>query len=99
VLGTLFSGRVLQFYGRISYSLYLVHVSIGLRFVAVTHKRVWPQIGASTGVVELIGGLAVSTLAAWCVYRAVELPSVELAKRFKLPARVSIAGPAIVGSG
>jgi len=69
--------RPLQFLGRISYSLYLVHF-IGATLVKIGMSR----LGGSVGGALLLFAAAnvVSILAAWVMYRLVEAPSLRLTK-------------------
>ncbi|MFL5637927.1 MAG: acyltransferase family protein [Gemmatimonadaceae bacterium] len=84
-LETLLSGRVIQFLGRISYSLYLIHLSIGWRFISVIRRKVGPELGPLMGSATFIGGVLVSVIAAWLMYIALEAPSVRLARKIRLP--------------
>jgi peptidoglycan/LPS O-acetylase OafA/YrhL len=82
-LGTWLNWRVLQYLGRISYSLYLIHFPMSH---VVTTLGAWmlgddPSPAAATAwqVVALIFSL----MAAHTLYTFVEAPSVRLAARFK----------------
>lgn len=70
-----FGGRVLTWMGTISYSLYLMHVPIGGKIVDLgtrfRHGQLIPSL-------FLIAATAGSILAAWMLYRLVELPSQRL---------------------
>lgn len=77
-----FSGpqwRPLFVLGAISYSLYLVHVPIGGRFVNLFQRflpeTVWVDLALS------LGGLGMSLCAAWLFWRWIERPAIELARR------------------
>lgn len=79
-LETLSLGRTGQFLGRISYSLYLTH-ALSVEAVLWTTRHLW---GETRGVMSgffLAVPLAIAVAAGF--YRAVELPSVRFAARFK----------------
>jgi peptidoglycan/LPS O-acetylase OafA/YrhL len=82
-LGTWLNFRVLQYLGRISYSLYLIHFP-------VSHLVKWVGVRLSgespapiVAVFWLILSLVFSILAAHIMYTFVEAPSVRLAARLK----------------
>lgn len=80
-LGTLMKGPVLQFFGRISYSLYLVHTIVLYSFVNVVARLLKPSMPVT--IAALLGGMAVSIFVAWMLYLCVEKPSTQFAKRFR----------------
>ena len=86
LLVTLLSGPGLQFLGRISYSLFLIHVPIGSRFIAVCLRTLPEQPGVAMRVTLLGAGLCVSIIAAWLFYIVLERPSLKFAHRVRLPA-------------
>jgi peptidoglycan/LPS O-acetylase OafA/YrhL len=72
--------KVLVFLGFISYSLYLLHVPIGGRVINLAGRlpHTMPvELGAETAA------MAVSLIAAWLLYRLVELPSQKWSARFR----------------
>lgn len=71
----------LQYFGRISYSLYLVHTVIGMRIITIGYRI----SGNSTGVslVWFTLAFATSIAAAHLMYLFIEKPSIELSKRLK----------------
>jgi peptidoglycan/LPS O-acetylase OafA/YrhL len=73
------SSRGAQFLGRISYSLYLVHIPLGIGSANI----IWSCTDQSTRAALLCGAVAVavSLTAAWLMYRMVEGPSVLVSKR------------------
>ena len=86
---TWLSWQPLQFLGRVSYSLYLVHVPI-LGVLLGVQKRV--ALGSTAGVVFFLAvGLSMSIAGAYLMNLAVERPSIRLAARFKLK-RDDLAG-------
>jgi peptidoglycan/LPS O-acetylase OafA/YrhL len=66
----------LVFCGEISYSLYLVHFPVG-----VAAMRLSQLLGLGWGL-RVAAAFASSLLAAWLLYRLVELPSHRLSRRF-----------------
>jgi peptidoglycan/LPS O-acetylase OafA/YrhL len=74
------------FFGAISYSIYLLHPIAGL-----VVRRYLPGAGP---VLDAIAGLSLAVLAAWVVFRLVELPSQRLGK--KIAARVQPSIPVAV---
>jgi peptidoglycan/LPS O-acetylase OafA/YrhL len=75
--------RSLLWLGRVSYSLYLVHIPI-LYVITQTIGQSWSVVQTSIVVIPL------SLVAAELMARAIEFPSVELGK--KLSARLPVAG-------
>ncbi len=70
--------RVLRFFGKISYSLYLVHVLIGGRVINVFDQFVHNEILRSIGVFIALG---IAIFAAWIFYIIIEKPSMILSKK------------------
>jgi peptidoglycan/LPS O-acetylase OafA/YrhL len=75
-------GPLWQYFGKISYSLYLVHWTIGYRIMnfAVKRSADWPVAAFAACIAAIVGSIA----AAHLLYAFVERPSMELAKRLKL---------------
>jgi peptidoglycan/LPS O-acetylase OafA/YrhL len=86
-LETLFSSSAIQFLGEISYSLYLIHLSIGWRFISIFRKEFGPQLGPAMGTTAFVGGIVLSVIAARLMYLAIEAPSVSFARQVRLPRR------------
>jgi peptidoglycan/LPS O-acetylase OafA/YrhL len=84
-LETVFNSSAIQFLGEISYSLYLIHLSIGWRFISIFRKEFGPQLGPGMGITAFVGGIALSVVAARLMYLAIEAPSVRFARRVRLP--------------
>jgi peptidoglycan/LPS O-acetylase OafA/YrhL len=88
---------LLQYFGRISYSLYLIHTVVGGPFVNYFRERLFgaaPSLPAAVGL--FVTGSVVSIVGAHLLYRFVEKPSVEFAKRLKLKDATRPASPARV---
>jgi peptidoglycan/LPS O-acetylase OafA/YrhL len=77
-LGVWLSSRPFQYLGRISYSLYLVHGSVGGRAMNAI-RRLLPQ-GAWADLVAAGLGLVVAIASADVLWRLVERPSIELGR-------------------
>ena len=71
-------GKILIWLGLISYSLYLVHVPVGGKIIDLGARYTHGAIGQ---IIVLIAAVACSILAAWVLYRAVELPSQRFSSR------------------
>jgi len=81
------AGPVIQFLGRISYSLYLIHPVVGWRFVSVVKEIFGPDLGVILGSLTLLGGVLISVASAWLMYVALEAPSLQFAHKIGLPKR------------
>ena len=79
-MGTWLSGPVIQFLGRISYSLYLIHVAIGTRVIILGGRYTGDSVGPRLLVRGL--GLFASIAAATAMYLLIERPSMRLSHRF-----------------
>lgn len=79
-LSTWLSWRWVQYLGRISYSLYLIHIVIGTRFITLFGKANTPP---SKALLLLVIGIGASIVAADLLNRFVERPSMDFAARFK----------------
>lgn len=79
------SGALLQFLGRISYSLYLVHGTVGWRFIALCRELMGGSLGPVMALLVFLGGVCISITAAWIMYRLLEVPSIAIARRVSLP--------------
>jgi peptidoglycan/LPS O-acetylase OafA/YrhL len=84
----------LQFLGRISYSLYLVHIPIGWAGIAVVGRILQHESPLFAVGVGLFG-MAISLVAASLMYRLIEAPSVRISRRIgdKCSGRVRCAEP------
>jgi peptidoglycan/LPS O-acetylase OafA/YrhL len=84
--------------GTISYSLYLVHFDVGRRVVAIGSSFT-NGVMAYDALLLFVGILA-SAIAAWAVWRFIELPSQTASKTFAFGAREPrrVPGATTVGS-
>jgi peptidoglycan/LPS O-acetylase OafA/YrhL len=71
--------RFVQFLGAISYSFYLLHVPVGGRVINLATRLNLSELG-KLGAVTVASGL--SLVAAYVLYRLVEVPAHRLARRF-----------------
>jgi peptidoglycan/LPS O-acetylase OafA/YrhL len=86
-MGDWLASRPIQFLGGISYSLYLLHSSVGDRFIALTGLVAPAPLGPASALVLLVASVALSVVCSWCLYRVVEKPSIALGRRVSLPRR------------
>jgi peptidoglycan/LPS O-acetylase OafA/YrhL len=73
-----FGGKTLTWLGLISYSLYLMHVPIGGKIIDLGERFAH---GKTEVALVLAAATSGSILAAWVLYRAVELPSQRFSSR------------------
>ncbi|MEX2049010.1 MAG: acyltransferase [Gemmatimonadota bacterium] len=90
-MSTMLSGGPIQFLGRVSYSLYLLHLVTGWRFIALMKEVLGPQLSLGVAILVLAGGIAVSIGSAWAMYRLLEAPSMRLARTVRLQGRQDAA--------
>ena len=92
MLGTFMGGPVLQYFGRRSYSLYLLHLPIGWRAITLGQMVLGDSIGAGAAWGLFLGGVAVSVVAAELMYRLVERPTIAWSKRVSMVRKPRPAG-------
>lgn len=98
-----FNNPVANRLGDVSYSLYLLHIPIGVSVVGLLSSRL-PFSGSYIGLLDVVG-LAASVGAAAVMYHFIEKPSQELSSairfvhRVKPPVRQESAKPMAVGAG
>jgi peptidoglycan/LPS O-acetylase OafA/YrhL len=83
--------RPLMFFGNISYSLYLVHIPIGVRVMKLGKHFTsgpWQELAVT------LAALAISVIAAYIFYRLFEKPCSDLSQRIKLRKRAALAAVA-----
>jgi peptidoglycan/LPS O-acetylase OafA/YrhL len=79
-LASLTLGSVLQYLGRISYSLYLVHMLVGTPLVRFGLRR-FGRMDFAHASLLMLGAIAISVAAAHVLYVAVERPAVRWSHR------------------
>jgi peptidoglycan/LPS O-acetylase OafA/YrhL len=84
-MSTMLRGNAIQFLGRISYSLYLIHLPVGWRFISLFRRKLGPALGPGLGSAAFLGGAGLSIVVAWVFYAALEAPSVNFARSIRLP--------------
>jgi peptidoglycan/LPS O-acetylase OafA/YrhL len=84
-LGTALDYRWLQYLGRISYSLYLIHFPVAhvVTTIGHEHMRANDSLNPWAAAACLVAALAACLAAAHLLYTFVEAPSVRFAARFK----------------
>jgi peptidoglycan/LPS O-acetylase OafA/YrhL len=80
-------GPTMQFLGRISYSLYLLHVCVGWRAVVLVRELFGASYSTLHAYAAFAIGMAASITAAWVMYALIERPSIALARKIRLPQR------------
>lgn len=94
-LETALSGRITQFLGQISYSLYLVHPLLGNRVLRRITASFVPPPSGLTAIALLVGATLLCIAASTVFYLLVEQPSQQLSKRIRLVPRRAAAKAAI----
>jgi len=89
-MGTWLSSRPLQFLGRTSYSLYLIHSVVGWRLIKLLGSWVEPDPALYLLIVLFIAGVAISILVAWAMYILVEKPSLAICRSISLDKPVDL---------
>lgn len=84
-------GPTMQFLGRISYSLYLLHVCVGWRAIVVVRELFGDSYSTVHAYAAFAIGMASSIVAAWVMYVIIERPSIALARKIRLPQRRTTA--------
>jgi peptidoglycan/LPS O-acetylase OafA/YrhL len=80
-LGNWLSARWMQYLGRVSYSLFLIHYPVGWLVLALGSR--WDNNNPWIALAWFAAALAASIPAAELLYRAVERPCLRLSARFK----------------
>lgn len=93
-------GPTMQFLGRISYSLYLLHTAIGWRATALTRELLGSHYSTVGAYFAFFVGLTASIIGAWLLYVLIERPAINIARKVRLPQRRDAAAPtAVVAAG
>ena len=82
-----FEGATMQFLGRISYSVYLLHVAIGWRATVLVRELIGSHYSTFWAYVAFAVGMLASILAAWIAFLLIEQPAIKLARTIELPKR------------
>jgi len=85
IMHTTLVNRPIQFLGKISYSLYLIHLPVGWRLITLTKMLGGPVLSPVASSLVFLAAIFVSIVAAWIFFLAVEAPSIRLAKRVEVP--------------
>ena len=80
-----FHNRALDLVGDVSYSLYLLHLPIGVGVIACLSHWL-PYSGSYIGVLDVIG-LAASGAVAWIMYQIIEKPSQDMSSAVRFAHR------------
>ena len=80
-------GPALQYLGRISYSLYLVHMLVGTPLARFCIRMFGKRVDGIHAVALMVAGIAVSIAAAHAMYVLVERPAMRLSHRLRRPAK------------
>jgi len=86
------TGPFMQFLGRISYSLYLLHLPVGWRTVVIAREVIGDSYDTAWAWLVFGLGLGSSVLASWLMYVLIEGHAIRLARKIKLPQRRARAG-------
>jgi peptidoglycan/LPS O-acetylase OafA/YrhL len=80
-------GPAMQFLGRISYSLYLLHLCIGWRATVLVRELFGSAYSTAAAYFAFAVGMAASIVAAWAMHALIETPSINVARKIRLPQR------------
>ena len=90
------AGPVWQYLGRVSYSLYLLHPTIGWTTVSVLKKVLGNATGVWHGLGYIVIGFAVSLVASHLAYLLIEKPSIRWSHKVRLRKEAPVAGASVV---
>ena len=91
-----FHNRAADFVGDISYSLYLLHLPIGVAVIGCLSHWL-PYSSSYIGVLDVVG-LVASGLAAWIMYQLIEKPSQVMSSAIRFAHRAVESPPAAVAA-
>ncbi len=83
-LGTLSLGRVMQFLGKISYSIYLLHMVVGTRAVHLVMRHYGYHLNVWQSMLAIVIGLVVTITGSYLNYRLIEKPAQNLSRRISM---------------
>ena len=87
---SLLVGPAMQFLGRISYSLYLLHLCVGWRVVVLVRELFGDSYSTSHAYVAFFIGMMASIVSAALMYLLIERPSISFARKIRLPQRLAV---------
>jgi len=96
-MATVLSNRIVQFFGTISYSLYLFHEPVGWRWIRLVGAFISPDSPVAIVVAVFGSGCVVAVAVSWALWRLIEVPSMRFSKRVGLPRRRPSASDAHSG--
>lgn len=82
-LDNFLSGRVFQYLGAISYTLYLVHPDVGWKAISLGQRFFGSEMSAPATLFVFLSAIGVAIVTAHVFHVAFEKPSLRLAKRLK----------------
>ncbi|GAF96236.1 unnamed protein product, partial [marine sediment metagenome] len=80
-------GRAVQFLGAISYSLYVLHTTIGWRLVRLSGSFIDENSPRPVMILGFSASIAICVVTAWIGWRLLEKPSMRFSQRIVLPQR------------
>lgn len=83
LMGKVFVSPVLQYLGKISYPLYLIHPDVGWKVISFGKKFIGQNISPSISLCLFLFAIFVSISVAHCFHVLIEKPSLNLANKFK----------------
>lgn len=83
-LDTLLSNGPLQFFGQISYSLYLFHGPVGERWISLLQHLVGESFGIGWACFAFVSALGISVVTSTIAWKLIEVPTMRLSKRIRL---------------
>ena len=78
------SGKIPQFMGHLSYSLYLIHPVVGWRFIKLLRELYGDDFSPIQAWFVLGAGIGVSIVSAWIMYKLIEVPSLKICHQIKM---------------
>ncbi len=86
---SLLIGPSMQFLGKISYSLYLLHLCIGWRTTVLVRELLGDAYSTLAAYFAFALGVIASVMGAWIMHLLIERPSIQIARKIELPRRPS----------
>jgi peptidoglycan/LPS O-acetylase OafA/YrhL len=82
-LNKVLTGRVFQYFGTLSYTLYLIHPDVGWKVIELGKRFLGDNMSPSVAILLLVVGILVSIIVAHLFHLLFEKPSLVLCKRLK----------------